>query len=140
MLPLMASKRPLERLLLIDRRISSALAMMVDAAFFIGGRSLVLTQAYQRERYFRALATGHCEDILQILPYLPSLHGVQIGRLQPDDRGLLLLVEVLQVLQPEIARALDPVVVLGFPAAHLVHRFVDELDHVELVEGDLGVG
>src|SRR5271170_3316311 len=57
MLPLMASKRPLERLLLIDRRISSALAMMVDAAFFIGGRSLVLTQAYQRERYFRALAT-----------------------------------------------------------------------------------
>src|ERR1700739_3565887 len=54
----------------------------------------------------------HCEDILQILPYLPSLHGVQIDRLQPDDRGLLLLVEVLQVLQPEIARALGPVVVL----------------------------
>src|SRR5271155_4130423 len=57
MLPLMASKRPLERLLLIDRRISSALAMMVDATFFIGGRSHVLTQAFQRERYFRALAT-----------------------------------------------------------------------------------
>src|SRR5271156_2300764 len=57
MLPLMASKRPLERLLLIDRRISSALAMMVDAAFFIGGRTHVLTQAFQRERYFRALAT-----------------------------------------------------------------------------------
>src|SRR3984957_16498723 len=53
----MASKRPLERLLLIDRKISSALAMIVAATFFIGRRSQVLTQAWQRRRNFLALAT-----------------------------------------------------------------------------------
>src|ERR1700739_1358931 len=52
----MASKRPLERLLLIDRKISSALAMIVTATFFIGWRSQVLTQAWQRWRNFLALA------------------------------------------------------------------------------------
>src|SRR5271154_3184571 len=56
-LPLMASKRPLERLLLIDRKISSALAMIVAETFFIGWRSQVLTQACQRRRNFLALAT-----------------------------------------------------------------------------------
>src|SRR6204780_402972 len=52
----MASKRPLERLLLIDRMISSALDMIVAATFFIGWRSQVLTQACQRWRNFLALA------------------------------------------------------------------------------------
>src|SRR5271154_3665012 len=113
----MASKRPLERLLLIDRKISSALAMIVAATFFIGWRSQVLTQACQRWRNFLALAT--LGIVKTSCRFLPGLHGVQVGRLQPDDRGLLLLVEVLQVLQPEIARTLDPVVVLGFRATHL---------------------
>lgn len=53
----MASSRLLERLLLIDRRTSSALAMIVAATFFIGWRSQVLTQACQRRRNFLALAT-----------------------------------------------------------------------------------
>src|ERR1700689_368631 len=56
-LSLMASKRPLERLLLIDRKISSALAMIVAATFFIGWRAQVLTQAGPGWRNFLALAT-----------------------------------------------------------------------------------
>src|SRR5579863_5830996 len=71
----MASKRPLERLLLIDRRISSALAMIVTATFFIGWRSQVLTQACQRWRNFLAL--------VQIELFLV---GVELGS-QHDPRG-----------------------------------------------------
>src|SRR3984885_5334348 len=40
------------------------------------------------EKLPRPRHARHCEDVLQVHADLPRLHGVQVGRLQPDDRGL----------------------------------------------------
>jgi hypothetical protein len=57
-----------------------------------------------------------------------------------SEAGALLGGEMPLVLEPEIATALELRSILALGAPDLVDGVVDELDGVELVEGDLGFG
>jgi hypothetical protein len=89
MFPLMASRSPFEIPLAMDRKISSALPMIVRAALIIGLRPEVSTHACHLFRNFRALVTlGHWNRSCKIQPYLPGLHRVEIGGFRLDERSL----------------------------------------------------
>ena len=64
---------------------------------------------------------------------------VQVLRFQARQRLLFLLRQMIDVLQEDVAPALDLEVVPRLLAPHLVDRLVGELDDVEFVERDLGV-
>ena len=63
---------------------------------------------------------------------------VQVLRFQARQRLLFLLRQTIDVLQEDVAPALD-LEVVSPPPPHLVDRLVGEFDDVEFVERDLGV-
>src|SRR6202040_765463 len=66
--------------------------------------------------------------------------GLEVRGGEAVQLGALALRQVARVLEPEIAPPLQFVAAFLFAAANRVDGFVDELDDVEFVESDLGVG
>jgi hypothetical protein len=66
--------------------------------------------------------------------------GLEVHGGEAVQLDALALRQVGRVLEPEIAAPLQFVAAFLFAAANRVDGFVDELDDVEFVESDLGVG
>ena len=59
-----------------------------------------------------------------------------MSRGQTTKRRALAIGQRLRIAQPEITRATQQTLLLLFGAAYLIDRIVDDLDRMELVEGD----
>ena len=66
--------------------------------------------------------------------------GLEVGGGEVVQLSALALRQVPRVLEPEVAALVQFGVALLFGPANRVDGFVDELDEVEFVEGDLGIG
>ena len=82
------------------------------------------------------------EDVAQLLPVVPGARGARGGHSSEEsvELGVLRGGELAAILQQHPAQPLEARVELLFDPAHLVDRLGGVGDHVELVEGDLGVG
>ena len=83
---------------------------------------------------------AHREQLLQVHADLHRLDRVEVLRFQPRERLPFLLRQTIDVLQEDVAPALDLEVVPRLLAPHLVDGLVGEFDDVKFVERDLGVG
>src|SRR5512145_1720267 len=79
-------------------------------------------------------------DVLEGESQAIGARGLEVGIGKRAELSGLAGGEMRLVLEPEIAGALELGALLALGAAHLVEGVVDELDGVELVEGDLGLG
>ena len=83
-------------------------------------------------------AVGAAEDLTQGLFDAEGAMGFEVEALEVVELVDLVLAPGLLVLEPDVAGATQRGGGLDLLAAHLVDCFVDQLDDVELVEGDLG--
>ena len=83
-------------------------------------------------------ALGGAEDLAQAFLDAKSAMGFEVEGSQIDELDELLAAPVVRVFQPNVAAALEFGDGLDLLAADLVDGFVDQLDDMELVEGDRG--
>jgi hypothetical protein len=79
-------------------------------------------------------------EILEGEPDLVGTRGLEVADGQSVERRALPIGQRLRVAQPDIACATQQTLALLFAAAHLIDGGVDDLDGMELVESDGGVG
>src|SRR5471032_2792042 len=79
-------------------------------------------------------------EFLKGEPYLVGPRSLEMTRWETIECRPLALRQVGWVAQPDIAGAFQHILVLLFAAADLIDRVVDDLDGMELVEGDSGIG
>src|SRR5208283_5574971 len=103
----MASRTPLDRPVAIDLTMPLDLVMMVLASRFIGPRSQTLTQAFQRSRKRRAVLASIVNSCCRVHPDLHRLDRVEVLRFQFGQRLLFLDRQTIDVLQENVAPALD---------------------------------
>ena len=111
------------------------------AASLIGSSRDRIAQLYQRSRNSCAPVPGRLlVDLLEGEADLVGARGLEMQAGQRREIGAALGRQRRLVAEPEIAAALELRPALALGAADLVDGVVDELDGVELVEGDLGLG
>ena len=92
----------------------------------------------RQQRPGRVAIGGAAEDLAQRFFDLEGAVGLEIEALEIGVLADLAGAPVLLVLQPQVAAALEAGGGFGLLAADLVDGLVDQLDHVELIEGDRG--
>jgi hypothetical protein len=86
------------------------------------------------------LGGGLFVEVLEGQPDLIGARGLQMMGREAVEGGLPPLRQVGAIAQPDVARAAQQRgLCLLFGASDLINRFVDDLDGMELVEGDGGL-
>ena len=137
----MPSISPLAILLSNQRRMPSQWRLTVRAASMIGGSRLWVAQKYQRLQEGGPACRGWLVvEVLEGQPDLVGTRGLEMARGQTFECRALPLGQVGRIAQPDIARAAQQALPLLLGAPHLIDGVVDDLDGMELVEGDRGLG
>ena len=86
------------------------------------------------------LGGGLFVEVLEGQPDLIGARGLQMMGRQAVEGGLLPLRQVGGIAQPDVACAAQRALRLLFGSTHLIDSLIDDLDGVEFVEGDGGLG